>query len=263
MNRTPAQWRQRRTSITSLMSHFFAAQALAKWGTRQAWHEEMAALWQYAIDNTGYAPRPIAPKRAPKRPLGRANIHAATVEQVYSLLQDARAGTDAIIRIGDIASAIGVHRRTVTSILIELCTAGRISKRRLAGGRGLFVAFTPERDVIIPATQEAELPAPARANDVAPTIVEETRDKHPVFLQDRAEADHISQAANSGELPADGYSIDCVRYADDRIVWRLWDDACDQVLSEHATEGAALAPEAPRGASEYQSAGWPAGECFW
>jgi hypothetical protein len=177
----------------ALMSHYFAAQALAKWGTKQAWREEMAALWQYAIDHTGYAPWPIAPKPQVKRPRGRANIHAATVEQVYGLLLEHRAGTDAIIHIADLAAAIGVHRRTITSILDELRDAQRIATRRLAGGAGLLVTFEPKRDVIIPIVTEAELPVPARVNDVSPTPLEETRVQAFVFLPDRANADHISK----------------------------------------------------------------------
>jgi hypothetical protein len=184
----------------ALMSHYFAAQALAKWGTKQAWREELAALWQYAIDHTGYAPRSIAPKPQAKRPRGRANIHAATVEQVYGLLLEHRAGTDAIIHIADLAAAIGVHRRTVTSILDELRAAERITTKRLAGGAGLLVTFEPKRDVIIPVETEAELPAPARVNNVAPAYAEETREKAPVFLQDRAEADHISEPPTLAEL---------------------------------------------------------------
>lgn len=181
----------------ALMAILFGAEMVAKWGAGAKVREELAALWQKAP-----GPR-FAPKaqRTPKRPLGRANIHAATVEQVYSLLIERRTETDAIIRTGDIARSIGIDRCTVTRILNELRDAGRISSRRLAGGGGLMVTFTPERDVIIPAAQEPESPAPEQAN--APTVptAEETRDKHPVFLQDRANGDHISETAHSDESP--------------------------------------------------------------
>ncbi len=197
----------------ALMSHFFAAQALAKWGTKQLWREELAALWQYATLHTGYAPRPLAPKMAPKRPLGRANVHAATVEQVYGLIVEQQAGRDAIIHIGDISSAIGVHRRTVTSILIELVAAGRISKRRMAGGAGLLVTFTEQkRDVIIPVLSVAELPVQEPTNDDRPVAIEETRESSTVFLPDR-EADHISALPTLDELAREYLSRPAPRIA--------------------------------------------------
>ena len=54
---------------------------------------------------------------------------------------------------------------------------------------------------------QAELPAPARANDVAPTCAEETREVTCVS-SDRAKADHISEPAHSGDSPQVGYGAD-------------------------------------------------------
>jgi hypothetical protein len=52
----------------------------------------------------------------------------------------------------------------------------------------------------------------------------------------------IQAAAGHGPQPGSaGYSIDGVQYADQRIVWRVWDDGRDQVISECATEADALA----------------------
>jgi hypothetical protein len=62
--------------------------------------------------------------------------------------QKSRAGRrDPIIHIADLASAIGAHRRTVTSILIELFDARRISKRRQAGSGGLVVTFAKPKEL--------------------------------------------------------------------------------------------------------------------
>ena len=122
-----------------ILSHFFGAHALAKWGTKERWREDIASLW-FRSPAPKRAFVPSAPREKKHRlARGRASSHAATLERVYSLLLEHKAGTDAIIHIGDIAATIGAHRGTVTRLLIELCTAGRISKRRLAGGGGLLV----------------------------------------------------------------------------------------------------------------------------
>jgi hypothetical protein len=183
-----------------IMSNKFAAQALAKWGNRARWREELAALWfKSPAPNRPFVPKPAKEKKH-KIARGRASNHAATLEQVYSLLLEHKAGRDAIIHIADLAAAIGAHRGTVTRLLIELANAGRISKRRLAGGGGLVITFIePKRDVIIDAAPAPELPAPARINDVAPIYAEETKVQD-VFLPDRAEADHISEPPTLAEL---------------------------------------------------------------
>jgi hypothetical protein len=163
------------------MSHLFAAQALAKWGTKQAWREELAALWFYAPDpQRPYTPKPPSVKR------GRAGNHAALVEQVYMLLQEHRAGADVIVKIGDLATATGAHRRTVSSILWELKDAKRIEWRRLGQYGGLVVSFL---DVIYSSPVEAVSAQQDAPNDVAAAMPEETKD---VFLQEAAR-DHISQ----------------------------------------------------------------------
>ena len=189
-----------------IMSDKFAAQALAKWGNRERWREELAALWFKAPEpNRLFVPKPASEKKH-KIARGRASNHAATLEQIYSLLLEHKAGRDAIIHIADLAAAIGAHRRTVTNILSELSDAGRISKRRLAGGGGLVITFTePQRDVIIDAAPAPELPAPARKTDVAPTYAEETKVQD-VFLPDRATGDHISEPPTLAELARDYWS---------------------------------------------------------
>ena len=85
---------------TVIMSYHFAAQVQAKWGTKQAWREELAALWHNAADNTAYTPRTPTPKRdvAKKhKPVGRSSNHADQVEHVYNLLVEQKIGDKAII----------------------------------------------------------------------------------------------------------------------------------------------------------------------
>jgi hypothetical protein len=68
----------------ALMSHLYAAEALAKWGTKQHWREELVALWERASPPRRlFTPR-LAPR--PKAPRGRASDHAALVEHLYMLL---------------------------------------------------------------------------------------------------------------------------------------------------------------------------------
>ncbi len=72
----------------------------------------------------------------PKAPRGRAGCHADLVENVYCLLQDAGDGRTAQVKIGQLASTIGVDRRTISSILVELREAERIEKPRQVGQHG-------------------------------------------------------------------------------------------------------------------------------
>ena len=53
---------------------------------------------------------------------------------------------------------------------------------------------------------------------------------------------------------ADGFSMDCVEYADGRQAWRLWDDATDTVLAEFDTQS---------DAERYVAEGWPARHAAW
>jgi hypothetical protein len=208
----------------ALMTHLYAAAAVAKWGTKQAWREELAALWHNA-PAPGYAP-----KRAPKAkaPRGRAGDHAALVERVYQLLLDHRAGAEAIVQIADLAAAIGAHRRTVTTILNELRASDHISTRRFGQYGGLIVAFS---DVIY-----SRAPAPEHAlstpqTDDAPPIAEETKSTSCVS-SDRAESDHISPAPPTlaelvnEAIDAYGPSLKRVRrYLADNAGGRTWSTA--------------------------------------
>lgn len=141
-----------------IMAHHFAAYCLAKWGTKEAWREELAALWANARDNTPYAPK--VPTNTPKsdvaisaKPRGRASNHAQQVERVYTLLQEARAGAQALVNTKDLAAAANMHRVTLAGILAELRSAGRIETRRNGRYGGLIVAFP---DVAIVCKQVAE-----------------------------------------------------------------------------------------------------------
>ena len=141
-----------------IMSHHFAAYCLAKWGAKERWREELAALWQDAIENTPYAPKAPTGKRAPDVAIsaklrGRASNHAQQVERVYQLLQDARAGAQALINTAELAGAADMHRVTLAGILAELRSADRITTQRNGRYGGLIVTFS---DVAIVCEQPAE-----------------------------------------------------------------------------------------------------------
>jgi hypothetical protein len=142
----------------AVMSHFYAAEALAKWSTKQLWREELVALWNKATaPHYPWQPKPPSPK-ATRLPRGRAGDHAALLERVSALLLEYRAGVDAIVRIADLAQAIGCHRRTISAILDELRAAGQVQTRRLGRYGGLLVTF---------AAAIAEQAPPARTSESA------------------------------------------------------------------------------------------------
>jgi hypothetical protein len=174
----------------ALMSHLYAAPALAKWGTKQLWREELAALW-FKAPEPRYTPRPTT--KVAKVQRGRASDHAALVERVYSLLKEHRAGDTAILHISDLAQALGAHRRTVSTILGELRDSKRITTRRLGQYGGLIVTFS---DVIYSAAPAAELPAvvPETASPVA--TAEET--KAITCVSSEETGDHISPGQRTG-----------------------------------------------------------------
>jgi hypothetical protein len=174
----------------ALMTHLYGAAAVAKWGTKQAWREELAALW-FKSQAPRYAPKP-APKI--KAPRGRAGDHTALVEKVYQLLREHRAGAEAIVQIADLAAAIGANRRTIASILNEL-RKDHISTKRFGQYGGLIITFS---DMIYSAAPAVELPVAAPETDAAPLLTEETK-VHDVFLADRADADHISEPPTLGK----------------------------------------------------------------
>ena len=161
----------------AIMSHHFAAYCLAKWGTKQAWREELAALWEDARANSTYAPSAPTPRAKPDvaishKPRGRASNHADQVERVYAALQAERVGDGAIVHSADIAAACDMHRVTVAGILAELRSAGRISTERNGRYGGLIVRFS---DVAIVAERSAEYSAATAETAIeAPAPLEET-----------------------------------------------------------------------------------------
>lgn len=176
-----------------IMSALYAQQALAKWGAKERWREELAALWDKA-PGPKFPPRG---KKAHRVARGRAGNHAALVEQAYSFLQAARAGAQALIHLADLAVELGTHRSTASAILAELTAAGRIERRRLAGGGGLLISF--KRDVGYSIAPAAESPAPAQPNDDRPAIAEETLEYSLRVSSDREMAE-ISTASTLAEL---------------------------------------------------------------
>ena len=160
-----------------IMSHHFAAYCLAKWGTREMWREELAACWEYAMKHTRYTPKSPTPATRPAvaisaKPRGRASDHAAKVERVYALLQEHRAGAQAIVNASELASTADMHRVTLAGILAELRSAGRISTERNGRYGGLIVRFS---DVAIVATAAPELCTTTAETPIeAPAAIEET-----------------------------------------------------------------------------------------
>lgn len=180
---------------TVIMSYHFAAYCLAKWGTKQAWREELAALWQNAIEATPYTPRGASPKRdvaKRRKPKGRASNHGVNVDRIYQLLLEQRIGNKAIVKTADLAAATGMHRVTIAGILAELRDAKRISTERLGQYGGLVVSFS---DVAI----VADLPI-ATPTEAAP--LEETRDQACVSSESR-EVGYSSEPPTLAQLAAD------------------------------------------------------------
>jgi hypothetical protein len=123
----------------ALMSHFFAEEALAKWGTKQAWREEMACLWlRGRTPRQGEAEAPAAPPVA----RGRAGSHADLLDRAYAVLQSYRAGASAILTIADLAKGLGVHRRTAITAIADLVAKKRITSQKHGQHGGLIIHFS-------------------------------------------------------------------------------------------------------------------------
>ncbi len=181
-----------------LMSQLYAAQALTKWGTKQAWREELVALWHKAPEpKRVFTPGAsyLVPIKKPRvddvieNPRGRGRpSHAPEVERFYLFLRE-HITSDAAVKIGDLADVYGIHRRTVSTYLNELRAENRIATRRLARGRGVIIAFD---DMIeIAASESSVSPTTTPEIDAAPAPHEETRDSVCVSSV-AAEADRIS-----------------------------------------------------------------------
>lgn len=135
----------------ALMSHFYGAECLAKWGNKQSFREELAALWL-----RGRTPRADEHQAAPvaRAPRGRAGDHSALLERAYAVLQDFKAGIQAIAKTQELADALGVDRRTMISVLQELVETKRITYRRLGQYEGLVIEFS---DVIYSDDKETDV----------------------------------------------------------------------------------------------------------
>jgi hypothetical protein len=143
----------------ALMSQLYSAQALAKWGTRQAWREELGALWLAAPDpERGVRKATARPQKPSKVARGRGGNHAVLVENVFNLLLEHRAGTEAIIQMADLAEVIGADRCTIQRILKELRQCERVTTRRFGQYGGRVVTFFG--DVIYSEAPRVESPTP-------------------------------------------------------------------------------------------------------
>lgn len=212
---------------------------------------------EYQPQATKYLqPRPVtAPATAERVARGRAGNHADLVERAYQALVAQSDGAAAIVKLDQLAAELGMHRRTLGSILDELKDAGRIGERKQAGrNSGVYI---PIQGVIYSEEQIAELPMAARQTDEStPNAIEctSTRLYQGGVYSQIAQADHtlpvvdqapaprtLTEAVEPAAAGSAGYSVDCVQYTDGRAAWRVWDDALDQVIGEYTTEAAALA----------------------
>jgi hypothetical protein len=180
--------------IATLLWHFEVSATIEIKGAAAIWADIAQVIGRARaahphITPRLYGARPEQPRKAPR---GRAGKHSDLVERVYTLLQDYRAGAQAIVKAQEIASALGVHRRTIVTILDELRTASRIATRRLAGGAGLLIEFLSKRDVIYSAAPAAELPTPAPEIAPAATALGETEERECVSPY-MAPNDHSSE----------------------------------------------------------------------
>jgi len=169
------------------MSRLCGAAALAKWGNKELWRQELVAMWDKYPNYTPYTPRARQPgPKAKRTPRGRAGSHTALVEQVYSLLVEHQAGAEAIVKTGEIAGVIYCARETVSRIIAELRAAGRIATRPLPRHGGLVITFL---GVIYSDQPQDVSPHPTAPNPDAPAAaIEET--KKICVSSDHAEADH-------------------------------------------------------------------------
>lgn len=151
------------SEYAAIMSHFFAEQALAKWGTKQAWREELASLWLRG--RTPRADDPTEPPEAPPVARGRAGSHAALLDRAYAVLQSYRAGVSAILTVADLASGLGVHRRTAFTVLAELTKNGRITSQKHGQHSGVIIHFS---EVIYSPLKNPEVIYSENANGRAP-----------------------------------------------------------------------------------------------
>lgn len=190
----------------AVMSHYHGQRLLDKHQGNPAsvrdalaykWHEageRLAAKGQ--LKPAGYTPK-VQPKPAERDVIyskrGRGGDHAALVDKVYTLLQEHSVGTHADVNISQLAADMGIHRRTVTTVLDELQASGRIGERKKqAGGKGLLIDLAPKRDVIYSEIAAPVLTVVKPDEKRGELLLEEYSNNHTVYLLEQP-FDHISQ----------------------------------------------------------------------
>lgn len=172
------------------MHRLYAAEALAKWGSKDLWRQELAALWDKSpAPRFAWQPRPAPRRDVIKRGRGRPT-HAPEVERFYTYLRERISGAEPVT-IAALAADYGIHRRTISTYLTELRDAKRIAWQRAGRYGGLIITFDPTQDVIEnQPTVEAVSPQPSAPNlDVPAAALEETEITTCVSSESR-EADH-------------------------------------------------------------------------
>ncbi len=184
--------------IAALLWHFEVAETIEVKGETAIWADISRVIVMARAAHPNVAPRLYGVRPAPKAKTarGRAGNHIALAEQVYSILQDARAGAQAIVKTGEIAGVIGCHRRTIVTILNELRTAGRIETRPLGQHGGLVVSFS---GVIYSPAPEAAQPTATPQIEAAQIVLGETGPQGGCVSPDR-ETDHSSELPTLAEL---------------------------------------------------------------
>jgi len=195
--------------IAALLWHFEHSDTITIKGEAAIWADIARVIGMARAAHPEITPRLYGtrPEKVTKPPRGRAGKHSDLVEKVYALLQEYRAGAQAVVKIGILAAAIHCDRRTISEILKELRgdeekdIPARITTRRLAGGAGLLVKFPPKRDVIYSTEQAAELPTVAPETAPATAALGDT-EKRGCVSTNGAAGDHISEPPTLAELAA-------------------------------------------------------------
>jgi hypothetical protein len=145
-------------------------------------------------DYTPRATRYLAP--IVKRPVGRPT-HAPEVNRFFLFLQE-RITSDTPVSRKALADEYGVHMRTVATYLDDLRRAGRVSWVRKSHGLAITFTSSDVIEIISAPAVTQPIAAPEIEQDT-PYYGETGYQKEECVSPDRATADHISQAANSGE----------------------------------------------------------------
>lgn len=147
--------------FAALMSFYFADQCLAKWGTKQAWKEELASLWFRSRaprqgEYTPAEPEPIA--------RGRAADHAENLERAYGILVSFKAGAEALLQVQDLADALKCSRSAAAGYLSDLEQTGRITRRQAGQYGGIVVTFAGIQIEAAPTVEAPQQEAPETSN---------------------------------------------------------------------------------------------------